>query len=133
MTIRCQPSFRFASMPARLGACLALAAAAGVAAPVQAVEPEGPQPRACWPASGGSDLECAFWICDFAATTGRLAGVATAAYCSAVTEQLKTARFGGAFEPMLVWWRENKSAQHQALDAALRVRIPAGRAGQASH
>ena len=33
-------------------------------------------------------------------------------------ESLKVSKFNGDFDLMLVWWRKNKAAEHQALTTA---------------
>jgi len=63
-----------------------------------------------------ADLEKAFWICDYAATTGSIA-TPDAALCHAVYDRLKAEKFGGDFERLLAWWRANKVAEHRKLDA----------------
>jgi hypothetical protein len=63
------------------------------------------------------DLENAFWRCDRAATQ-QLVDAGTAALCGAITEELKAKRFEGDFDMLLAWWRENKDAEHAAVDAA---------------
>jgi hypothetical protein len=68
-------------------------------------------------ASSFADLEKAFWICDHAATTSGVDGGAAIA-CGAITEDLKMRKFSGDFDLMLVWWRKNKVAEHQALATA---------------
>ena len=63
-----------------------------------------------------SDLEHAFWVCDYTATS-RGVHATPMALCAAVTDQLKKVRFGGSFEDMLAWWRKNKPAEHGKLDS----------------
>jgi hypothetical protein len=60
------------------------------------------------------DLERAFWVCDYTATT-RGVHAAPIELCSAVTDELKHEKFGGDFEQLLKWWQENKPAEHQKL------------------
>ena len=62
-----------------------------------------------------ADLEQLFWICDHAATT-RMVDASERAVCGAVAEQLKMEKFGGDFEKMLNWWREERVVQRQNLD-----------------
>lgn len=64
-------------------------------------------------------LERVFWACDHAAATHGVDGQ-TGMACGNATEQLKQRRFDGNFEAMLAWWRENKTAMHDALDQAER-------------
>lgn len=59
-------------------------------------------------------LEHAFWACDYTATV-RGVHAAPVALCSAVTEDLKNAKFGGDFEEMLKWWRQHKHSAHQQM------------------
>ena len=63
------------------------------------------------------DLESAFWQCDYAATNGFLDS-GTAIACSTATEELKNSKFNGDFDALVAWWRENKPAQHQAIEYA---------------
>jgi hypothetical protein len=53
-------------------------------------------------------------------TTTRGVHAIPVAICSAVTDQLKHDKFGGDFQELLVWWRQNKPAEHQKLAAAER-------------
>lgn len=66
------------------------------------------------------DLERAFWRCDHAATT-QMIDTSTAAACSAITEELRKAKFSGDFDALLTWWQANKPAEHAAFDAELRA------------
>jgi len=64
-----------------------------------------------------AELERAFWACDHAATIGPIdSGIAIT--CGALTETFKQRRFGGDFNAMLTWWRQNKEAEYLALDKA---------------
>jgi hypothetical protein len=76
------------------------------------------------PASGLSpaDLERAFWICDYAATT-RPIDAGSAIFCTAVTEDLQKKKFNGDFDAMLAWWQQYKPAEHEALEAADAARV----------
>lgn len=67
-----------------------------------------------------ADLEKAFWLCDYAGTTGGVDS-GTGIACSMITEQLKNRNFNGDFEAMVAWWRERKPAEHQRLEAARRL------------
>lgn len=75
------------------------------------------------------ELEKSFWFCDHAATRHGL-HPSMAIACSMITEELKTTRFNGDFTAMLAWWRLNKTAQHQALDAAAHLDATAGALSQ---
>lgn len=67
-----------------------------------------------------ADLEKAYWFCDYASTVTRL-DMGTAMSCSVVNETLKRRKFGGNFEAMLVWWQDNKAAQHRAFEEQLHA------------
>ncbi len=41
-----------------------------------------------------------------------------AATCSAITDELKEKMFRGDFDKLLDWWRQDKIAPHQNLDAS---------------
>ncbi|MFO0299760.1 MAG: hypothetical protein ACK51Z_04155 [Pseudomonadota bacterium] len=78
------------------------------------------QTAASAPGAGGPEaLEREFWHCDHAATQALL-DPGTSERCGLVTDLLKTSRFGGDFQAMLVWWRANKEARHAALETASR-------------
>ena len=59
-----------------------------------------------------ADLERAFWVCEYAATTHGNADIAT---CTAVYDALKQRKFGGDFEALLTWWQQNKAAEIQRI------------------
>jgi hypothetical protein len=61
-----------------------------------------------------AELEKAFWVCDYTATT-RGVHAAPIEVCSAVTDQLKREKFGGDFGQMLEWWQQNKPTEHANL------------------
>lgn len=63
------------------------------------------------------ELEQAFWICDYTATTQR-AGAADIGTCRSVYEALKERKFDGDFDRLLSWWEQNKPPQHARLRAA---------------
>lgn len=88
---------------------LALGSACGSPASAQQTAPDH--------AVRAAELEREFWRCDHLATRTRL-DFASAARCSAITEELRRQRSGGDFDAMLGWWRERKTAEHRALDAA---------------
>lgn len=62
-----------------------------------------------------AELETAFWACDYAGTNG-MVGADQAAACIAITDELKRSKFDGDFDRLVAWWRQNKIAQHQALE-----------------
>ena len=64
-----------------------------------------------------ADLEKAFWICDYDATTYGVGNVDTET-CLTVTESLKNAKFGGDVEALVDWWRDQKYAVHDSLERA---------------
>jgi hypothetical protein len=61
-----------------------------------------------------TDLENAFWVCDYLATTQ---GSSDIAACTSVYEAIKERKFAGDFEKLVAWWRQNKVAQHQSIAA----------------
>lgn len=61
------------------------------------------------------DLEKAFWVCDYLATTRGVSEIST---CTAVYEALKDRKFAGDFDALVSWWRQNKAAQHQDIAVA---------------
>jgi|RhiMethySRZTD1v2_1073278.scaffolds.fasta_scaffold668180_2 hypothetical protein len=66
-------------------------------------------------------LEQAFWACDYTATTRGIFATSIE-HCTAVTDGLKNAKFGGDFHALLAWWRENKPAEHGRLKAINNTR-----------
>jgi len=94
-----------------LKAAIAMLIAAGAAswsAPSSAQATSGTELRL-------TELEKAFWICDHTATSGPI-DTSSAINCSSFTEALKQRKFEGDFNAMLTWWRQNKEAEHLALD-----------------
>ena len=81
-----------------------------------AAAPEPPQAQT----SGRLDavevarLESAFWACDYVATTRGIQATPIAA-CRHATEELKRQKFGGSFNRLVEWWRDNKAAEHRRL------------------
>lgn len=67
-----------------------------------------------------TELEKAFWACDYAATT-RWVALGEGAACGAIYEELKRSRFDGDARAMLTWWQQNKAVEHQALAAQSRA------------
>jgi hypothetical protein len=61
-----------------------------------------------------NDLEKAFWICDYGATYRGIDSMPVE-LCSAVYDALRERKFGGDFDGLLSWWRENKLMQHSAI------------------
>jgi hypothetical protein len=62
------------------------------------------------------DLEKAFWLCDYTATTHGI-DATPVAICGAGWEEFKQSRFGGSFDELLGWWQVHKVAEHTALAA----------------
>jgi hypothetical protein len=62
-----------------------------------------------------ADLEKAFWACDYRATTHGVHSTPVE-ICATATAELKRIKFGGSFEELLAWWRQNKIAEHRALE-----------------
>jgi hypothetical protein len=60
------------------------------------------------------DLENAFWECDYAVTTSGL-GLGEGAMCADIQDEFKRRKFGGDFDAMLTWWRQNKAERHSAI------------------
>jgi hypothetical protein len=61
-----------------------------------------------------AEVERLFWSCDYVATT-RGVDSAPVDLCSAATEELKNAKFGGDILALLDWWRGNKPLEHARL------------------
>jgi hypothetical protein len=103
---------------ARLAALATIAAALGwLPADAAAAHRRDAAQTAVAQSSGarGMDLEELFWLCDYAATNGRVDATDRAA-CGAVTDELKLERFGGDSEQLLQWWRANKTVRHQQIE-----------------
>ena len=110
-------------MRAHLPSLLLLGALAGGCAHVE----PAPEPA---PVSRSDDeeiakLELAFWHCDYVATT-RGAHATPIAACRHATEELKQRKFNGKFSALLQWWRENKLAEHQRVEQALKAKAGTG-------
>jgi hypothetical protein len=60
-------------------------------------------------------IEKAFWVCDYVASTRGMQFVALD-LCEAITDLIKTQRFGGNYDEMVEWWRERKPAEHLKLE-----------------
>ena len=65
-----------------------------------------------------ADLENAFWVCDYLATTR---GGGDVSACTTVYEALKERKFAGDFDRLVAWWRQNKVAQHHNVAVADRL------------
>ncbi len=62
-----------------------------------------------------TDLETAFWACEYAAT---VRGNANIASCTAVYDALKERKFGGDFDGLLKWWQQNRVSEYRRLGVA---------------
>lgn len=67
-----------------------------------------------------TDLESAFWVCDYLATTQGVSDIGT---CTAIYDALKQRKFAGDFDRLVDWWRQNKVAQHQKVASIGRMVI----------
>ncbi len=65
-----------------------------------------------------TDLESAFWVCDYLATTQGVSDIET---CAAIYDALKQRKFAGDSEGLVAWWRQNKVAQHQRVASMGRM------------
>lgn len=61
------------------------------------------------------EIEKAFWICDYVASTRGMQFVSLD-LCAAITDLIKTEKFGGDYDEMVQWWRERKPAEHLKLE-----------------
>ena len=93
---------------AMLAAAPGLAAAAPQTMPAHRIMANGAERSA-------EDLERAFWICDYVASTRGMQFVSLD-LCAAITDFIKTEKFGGDYDEMIEWWREQKPAQHRKLE-----------------
>jgi hypothetical protein len=75
-----------------------------------------------------AEVERLFWLCDYVATT-RGVDSAPVDVCSAATESLKNAKFGGDFLALLTWWRSNKPEAHGRVANAAAEAGPPGQQG----
>jgi hypothetical protein len=65
-----------------------------------------------------TDLETAFWVCDYLAITRGVSDIGT---CTAIFDALKERKFAGGFHRLVDWWRQNKVAQHQRVASMDRI------------
>lgn len=98
---------------------VSIAAAAALAAVTPASQAQGAAPASV------AELERTFWVCDHLSTHQRIDS-ATAVSCSLAYEALKARKFNGDFTALLAWWRENKQAEHLAIES--RSDVPTRRA-----
>jgi hypothetical protein len=84
--------------------------------------PLSPPASAAFAAAPLADIEEAFWMCDYIATTrGRTADVER---CGAVYDALRARKFGGDFDQLVLWWSRHKAAQHERM-ALVKTRAAA--------
>ena len=109
-----------ASKPLRHLAALALGLTAALPSAAQA-------PHRQLAATSVEELKTVYLECDRFATR-TLLDLGHAAHCSMVGEELKHRVFGGDFERLLAWWREQKSVagepglENTAQERRLRMR-----------
>ena len=65
-----------------------------------------------------TDLETAFWACEYAAT---VRGNANIASCTAVYDALEERKFGGDFDGLLRWWQQNRVSEYRRLEGEAQV------------
>ena len=94
-------------------AAAAIAAAPGLAAATPQSVPARPT-AAHVEERSGEQLERAFWVCDYVASTHGMQFVSMD-LCAAVTDLIKMEKFGGDYDEMVRWWREQKPAEHLRL------------------
>jgi hypothetical protein len=68
-----------------------------------------------------TNLEDAFWACDYVATTRGTSATPTE-FCAAIYDEIKAIKFDGDFDMLLAWWQANKGVAHPKLAGALVVR-----------
>jgi hypothetical protein len=81
-----------------------------------------PQPQTSTPGdaaeanadAGVAELEAAFWMCDYIATTRGVESTPVA-LCGSVYDELKTVKFSGDFGALLAWWKQNKPVEHRKI------------------
>jgi hypothetical protein len=66
-------------------------------------------------------LEQGFWLCDYVATSKGVYATPIVE-CSAIMDRLQSRKFGGDYEELLAWWRENKPVEHERLRAVSLTR-----------
>jgi len=81
----------------------------GLPLPVAHAQPASLSDAAFAQTLNAAQLERLYLLCDRASSRGRLA-THQAMQCSIVQEELKQRVFGGDFERMLAWWRQQRDA-----------------------
>jgi hypothetical protein len=114
---RFSPATKAATVTALVAALVAGGASAQQASGADSVPPGKTA------SAGLAELEEAFWVCDYTATTSRAAELDPTA-CVAVYDAMKERKFGGNFDKLLAWWQQNKVARHHALAANEAMRKP---------
>ena len=104
------PKLNPALVAALLAASIAVATASLHAASASEAQGVSIVPASRYATVSVTDLEKAFWVCDYLATTE---GIGDPLTCSAVSEALKERRFAGDLDSLLSWWRQNKVVQHR--------------------
>jgi len=103
----------------RMIAAGCLAAAISASAPVPAIASPQSTPVRHITVDGAERsaeaMERTFWVCDYVASTRGMQFVSLD-LCAAITDLIKTEKFGGDYEEMVEWWREQKPAQHRRLE-----------------
>lgn len=102
----------------RIARCAAMIVAFAATLAWSGPAPVPALPAADAPEGGVEQLEKAFWVCDYVATTEGVLAAPLAA-CRFVNEELMRLKFAGDLDALLHWWRENKAAEHLKL-----ARIP---------
>src|SRR5437762_14225614 len=83
---------------------------AGVSSGFGAYAQERPRSRSygesIYARATSSELEQAFWKCDYAVTTSGM-GLGEGAWCAEISEELKRRKVGADVRPTLLWWHKN--------------------------
>ena len=103
----------FCAFVAACGIALGATAAHGEDRLAQQVRPSPTSP-ATGAVLSAAELEEAFWVCDYVATTRGLDATPTE-LCGMLYVELKETKFGGDFGLLLAWWQQNKAAEHRKL------------------
>ena len=103
--LRCVTACALAIVAATTGAEVGVAQTASQSGPTQVSTPHA------------TNLEEAFWVCDYLATTRGTSATSTET-CAAIYDELKARKFDGDFDKLLAWWQANKGVAHQKLAEA---------------
>ena len=74
-----------------------------------------------------SELERAYWACDYTVSIRRV-DMATGIACVSISDELKARKFGGDFHALLAWWRDHKDEKYRELAAVERQELAAANA-----